>query len=66
MDKIQRLKTYIKRLNNKEDGRSLYLEYKEDIDTVVPQDAFEIFHGLIQDGFKEPGILVFLDKIINV
>jgi hypothetical protein len=66
MDKIQRLKTYIKRLNNREDGRSLYLEYKEDIDTVVPQDAFEIFHGLIQDGFKERDILVFLDKIINV
>lgn len=66
MDKINRLITYIKRLNSKEDGRSLYLEYKEDIDTVTPQDAFEIFHGLIQDGFKENEILVFLDKIINV
>lgn len=66
MDKIQRLMTYIKRLNNKEDGRSLYLEYKEDIDTVAPQDAFEIFHGLLQDGFTPKEILVFLDKIINV
>ena len=66
MDKINRLITYIKRLNSKEDGRSLYLEYKEAIDTVTPQDAFEIFHGLIQDGFKENEILVFLDKIINV
>ncbi len=66
MDKINQLITYIKRLNSKEDGRSLYLEYKEDIDTVTPQDAFEIFHGLIQDGFKENEILVFLDKIINV
>lgn len=66
MDKINRLITYIKRLNSKEDGRSLYLEYKEDIDTVTPQDAFEIFHGLLQDGFRENEILVFLDKIINV
>lgn len=66
MDKINRLITYIKRLNSKEDGRSLYLEYKEDIDTVTPQDAFEIFHGLLQDGFRENEVLVFLDKIINV
>lgn len=66
MDKINQLITYIKRLNSKEDGRSLYLEYKEDIDTVTPQDAFEIFHGLLQDGFRENEVLVFLDKIINV
>ncbi|HMM70596.1 MAG TPA: DUF438 domain-containing protein, partial [Gudongella oleilytica] len=66
MDKINRLMTYIKRLNSREDGRSLYLEYKEDIDTVTPQEAFEIFHGLLQDGLKEYEILLFLDKIINV
>lgn len=64
--KIDRLKEYIRRLNNKEDGRKLYLEYRDDINTVKPQDAFQIFHGLLQDGMTEKEILQFLDKIINV
>lgn len=64
--RIQRLMDYIKRLNNKEDGRTLYLEYKDEIHSVLPQDAFEIFHSLLSEGYKEKEILVFLDKIINV
>ena len=64
--KIDRLKEYIRRLNTKEDGRKLYLEYKDDITTVKPQDAFQVFHGLLQDGMTEKEILTFLDKIINV
>ena len=64
--KIDRLKEYIRRLNNKEDGRKLYLEYRDDINTVKPQDAFQIFHVLLQDGMTEKEILQFLDKIINV
>lgn len=64
--RIQRLLDYIKRLNNKEDGRTLYLEYKDEIHSVLPRDAFEIFHSLLSEGYKEKDILVFLDKIINV
>jgi hypothetical protein len=64
--KIDRLKEYIRRLNKKEDGRRLYLEYRDDITTVQPQDAFQIFHGLLEDGMTEKEILTFLDKIINV
>lgn len=64
--KIDRLKEYIKRLNRKEDGRKLYLEYKDDITSVQPQDAFQIFHGLLEEGMTEREILTFLDKIINV
>lgn len=64
--KIDRLKEYIKRLNSKEDGRKLYLEYKDDITSVHPQDAFQIFHGLLEEGMTEGEILTFLDKIINV
>lgn len=64
--RISRLIEYIERLNNREDGRNLYLEYKDEIHSVLPQDAFEIFHGLLSEGYNESGILEFLDKIINV
>ena len=65
-DRIESLKEYVKRLNQKEDGRKLYLEYRDHINAVKPQDAFEIFHGLLEEGMTERDILVFLDKIINV
>ncbi|MGM0396356.1 MAG: DUF438 domain-containing protein [Bacillota bacterium] len=64
--KIERLKEYITRLNAKEDGRELYLEYKDEINAVEPQDAFRIFHGLLEEGMTAREILGFLDKIINV
>jgi len=64
--RVGKLMEYVKRLNNKEDGRKLYLEYKEEIHSVLPQDAFKIFYGLLNEGYKENSILLFLDKIINV
>ncbi len=64
--KTEKLKEYIQRLNNKEDGRKLYFEYKDEISSVKPQDAFQIFHGFLQDEITEKEILQFLDKTINV
>lgn len=63
---IERLKTYVMRLMAGEDGKALYDIYKDDIDQVVPQEAFEIFYSLIQNGTQESEILVYLDKVINV
>jgi len=42
------------------------LKYRSDIEQVVPQEVFEIFHRLLQKGIKPKEILVFLDKVINV
>lgn len=65
-ERVERLKTYVNGLMNGEDGKSLYDTYKEDIENVIPQEAFEIFYSLIQSGTTPSEILVFLDKVINV
>ncbi|MFW5649248.1 MAG: DUF438 domain-containing protein [Candidatus Alkaliphilus sp. MAG34] len=65
-ERIKRLKDYVGGLRSNLDGKKLYAEYKEDIENVTPQEAFEIFHGLIEEGIKPDEILVFLDKAINV
>ena len=65
-ERIKRLKDYVGGLRSNLDGKKLYAEYKEDIENVTPQEAFEIFHGLIEEGVKPDEILIFLDKAINV
>jgi hypothetical protein len=51
---------------NKEDGKALYARFKTDIEGVTPQEAFEIFYHMLEQETASKGILVFLDKIINV
>lgn len=64
--RVTRLSEYVKGLKSNEDGRELYAEYKTDIENVKPQEAFEVFKILLDEGTNPNEILVFLDKVINV
>ncbi len=64
--RVIRLIEYVNGLKARADGGELYIKYKDDIENVKPQEAFEIFYSLIEDGVKPEEILVFLDKVINV
>jgi len=64
--RIVNLIEYAQGVMNKEDGKELYLKYRSDIEQVTPQEVFEVFYSLYQRGVEPKGILVFLDKIINV
>lgn len=33
------------------EGKALYLKYKEDIETVTPQECFEIFTSKLEKGY---------------
>lgn len=63
--KVTNILEYVKGLKNKENGIDLYNKYKDDIVTVKPQEAFEVFKRLLDEGHESKEILVFLDKVIN-
>ncbi|MDF2676085.1 MAG: putative sensor protein [Bacillota bacterium] len=63
--KVINLIEYVKGLQLKLDGKELYINYKEDIENVKPQEVFEIFYSLLDEGSTPEEILVFLDKVIN-
>lgn len=65
-ERVKRLVEYVKGLQHNVNGKELYLQYQQDIDKVEPQEAFEIFHSLLQEGTEPNEILIFLDKVINV
>jgi DUF438 domain-containing protein len=67
LGRVGRLKAYIQALQGEQaDGLALYRYYQGDLEKVTPQEVFEIFTGLLDDGQKPAEILTFLDKIINV
>ena len=63
--KVTRLTEYVNGLKSNENGVELYAKYKSDIEDVKPQEAFEVFKILLDEGVKSNEILVFLDKVIN-
>ncbi|MDF2890090.1 MAG: putative sensor protein [Clostridia bacterium] len=65
-NRINHLIEYVQGIMNGENGKDLYLKYRSDLEQVTPQEAFEIFHSLLQKGCKPVEILVILDKVINV
>ena len=65
MNRVTRLVEYVKGLQSNENGVELYNKYKDDIVSVKPQEAFEIFKALLDEGSESKEILVFLDKVIN-
>ncbi|MGB4499995.1 MAG: DUF438 domain-containing protein, partial [Natronincolaceae bacterium] len=65
-ERTNRLIDYVKGIKSNLDGKELYDKYREDVENVTPQEAFEIFHSLIEEGVKPDEILLFLDKTINV
>lgn len=64
--RVYNLIDYVQGIRNKEDGKELYTKYKKDIESVTPQEVFEIFYSQLEKGIEPKEILVFLDKIINV
>lgn len=65
-EKINGLIEYVKGIKDNLNGAELYLKYKSDIENVKPQEAFEVFYALLEEGVEPKEVLVFLDKIINV
>ncbi len=65
-ERVQHLIQYVKALQSGADGKALYDEYRQDLESVQPQEAFAIFNELLQEGIDETEILTFLDKVINV
>lgn len=63
--RVTRLIEYVNGLNDNSDGRELYAEYKNEIEAVKPQEAFEVFKSLLDDNVPPKDILIFLDKAIN-
>ena len=64
--RIERLVSYVEGIGENKNGRELYETYREDIGKVTPQEAFEVFYSVLQEGAEPSEILVFLDKVINV
>ncbi len=68
-ERVKRLTDYVRKLGSDLEGKKLkelYDEHEEDALDVTPQEAFEIFHGLVEEGTEPDEILTFLDKAINV
>lgn len=67
MANTQRIKEYILRLNQQiENPAELYAQYQEDLQSIQPQEAFEVFRDVVKNHYTELEILPFLDKIVHV
>ncbi|MBZ2174451.1 PAS domain-containing protein [Schnuerera sp. xch1] len=64
--KVERLKEYVQGVLENKGGKDLYTKYKDDIESVTPQECFEIFYSRLERGYSEEEILNILDKVINV
>mgnify|MGYP001302385517 CR=1 FL=1 len=64
--RVDRLTEYVKGVLERKDGTMLYNQYKEDLQKVTPQEAFEIFYNQLQRGVEAKEILEILDKVIHV
>ncbi|MBN2852703.1 MAG: DUF438 domain-containing protein [Clostridia bacterium] len=50
----------------KQDGKLLYLKYKDDIDHVTPFEVMELEYMQLENGFSVHQILEYSDKLVNV
>ena len=68
-NRTERITDYVRKLAENRsglNGKELYLEYRDDLLRVTPQEAFEVFYQIWQDGQPAAVILQYLDKAINV
>lgn len=65
-NRVQRLTEYVEGVLQGKDGLTLYNQYKEDLQKVKPQEAFDIFYNQLQKGYSAREILKILDKVIHV
>jgi len=66
MERVRNLAEYVQGLMENKNGRELYIRYRDDLEGVTPQEAFEVFTLLLNKGKQADDILVVLDKVINV
>lgn len=64
--RINRLTAYVQGVLDRRDGKTLYMEYRGDIESVVPQEIFEILYRVWSGGVSHEAILNVLDKLINI
>ena len=64
--RVSRLVGYVHGVLEKRDGKTLYLEYRPEIEAVTPQEVFEILYRVWSSGTSHNDILKVLDKVINV
>ncbi len=65
-ERADRLKKYVEGVFKNANGRDLYFSYVDDINSVTPQECFEVFYSKIEEGYSPKQILEILDKVINV
>ena len=64
--RINQLSSYIRGLLKQQDSLALYEQYKEAITAVQPEDLFQIFTAVLNEGYAADEILMHLDKVIHV
>lgn len=64
--RIDQLSSYIRGLLSQQDSLSLYELYKDTIAQVQPEDLFQVFTQLVNEGISADDILIHLDKVIHV
>ena len=65
-DKIKRLVDYCQGLYRGEDGKTLYLKYLEDIQSITPQELVLVEYEQLKMGLTPKQLLTVVDKLINV
>lgn len=67
MGKIEKLHEYIIRLNQKDERlNDLFKEFEQELLSVSPLEAFDVFRKINKENFSEVEILPFLDKVVHV
>lgn len=65
-EKIKRLVDYCQGLYRGEDGKTLYLKYLEDIQSITPQELVLVEFEQLKLGLTPKQLLTVVDKLINV
>ena len=65
-EKMNRLISFCQGLLNKEDGKTLYLKYVEDIKSITPFELIFIQNEQLKMGYTPKELLTVVDKLINV
>jgi len=63
--RVERLIEYVEKFSKGMDKVELYNEYRHDIDSVKPGEAFSIFFSILESGQDPRQILEYLGNIIN-
>ncbi|HCX65495.1 MAG TPA: PAS sensor protein [Eubacteriaceae bacterium] len=64
--RTEAITNYVRGLLNDEDGKIIYLENREHLERINPEEAFRVFHQLLEENYSVDALLEVLDKAINV